>query len=422
MKCIFWHRRDFRLHDNCGLTKALSVASTLYPVVVKDQILYGQLATDDPKILHFEKIYAQLSLNYEQFDLRLSILTGNLVEELVTFAKSHSIEIIFANESYEPAEIQQELLLAEALKSLNIQLVLAKDHVYFAKNEIVKKDLTPYVVFTPYKKMWLHQFQENEIPYFDSIKLLSNKSKPPFETNTTSLLSKINNQKITNYSTDRDIPSLDATMRISVELRYGTISIRESIRLLGLKNPKLLDAFIWRDFYQMILFHFPHAAWNSFRPIYDQIVWENDEEKFQTWCEGKTGFPIVDAGMRELNETGFMHNRVRMIVASFLCKDLQIDWRWGASYFAAKLLDYDLASNSGGWQWAAGCGCDAAPYFRIFNPDLQQHKFDKDQQYIQKWIPEYLTKDYPSPIVNHAVMKDKTISMYKKGLNKGNSF
>jgi deoxyribodipyrimidine photo-lyase len=302
--------------------------------------------------------------------------------------------------------------------------------VIFEKEEVVKLDGLPYTVFTPYSRKWrekLNEFylkpyptatyasslaksQYTEIPTLASMGFEGTKSVT-FPDRTVEL------NKVNSYHTNRDIPSIDGTTRLSLHLRFGTISIRELARMANQHNATYLNELIWRDFYQMIIFHFPHSATNSFKKQYDAIPWENNEIHFQAWCEGKTGYPLVDAGMRELNATGFMHNRVRMVVASFLTKHLLLDWRLGETYFAEKLLDFELASNSGGWQWAAGSGCDAAPYFRVFNPTSQQEKFDKNFSYIKQWVPEFGTPAYPLPIVEHKFARERAIERYKNALN-----
>jgi deoxyribodipyrimidine photo-lyase len=222
---------------------------------------------------------------------------------------------------------------------------------------------------------------------------------------------------IKDYHSTRDFPGIAGTSRLGIHLRFGTISIREIVQIAAENNQIYLNELIWREFYQQILWHFPHIGnGHSFKQVYDKITWRNNESEFTAWCEGRTGYPLVDAGMRELNETGFMHNRVRMVVASFLCKHLLIDWRWGEAYFATKLLDYELASNNGGWQWASGSGCDAAPYFRIFNPALQAKKFDPQMQYIMRWVPEINLNTYPLPIVDHSFARQRSLSAYSKAV------
>jgi deoxyribodipyrimidine photo-lyase len=309
----------------------------------------------------------------------------------------------------------------------NIPLHSFKDHVIFEKKEVCKDDGKPYTVFTPYSRKWkslLKPEMLNPLPElnFNAFYKMESSAIIPlekmnFETSDQEIPSSdISLSVITNYHETRDIPSIRGTSRISLHLRFGTISIRQCVKIGLENNEKWLNELIWRDFYQMIIYCFPHSAQSSFKPQYDRISWRHDEDDFKKWCDGKTGYPIVDAGMRELNETGFMHNRVRMVVASFLTKHLLIDWRWGERYFAEKLQDYELASNVGGWQWAAGSGCDAAPYFRIFNPYSQTEKFDKEHRYIARWVPEWKSADYPKPIVDHAKSRERCLQVYKEAL------
>jgi deoxyribodipyrimidine photo-lyase len=285
------------------------------------------------------------------------------------------------------------------------------------------------VLFTPYKNKYLgnlDDFYYKPYPtekYFQNF-LHTSKLKSPtlnqlgFTKSTLTFPDKKYKPILANYGHDRDFPAMDATSHMSVHLRFGTVSIRDLVKTaIEEKSSVWLSELIWRDFYFSILYHFPHSAKVAFRKEYDEIKWRNNETEFKAWCEGKTGYPLVDAGMRQLNQTGFMHNRVRMVVASFLTKHLLIDWRWGERYFAEKLLDYELSSNVGGWQWAAGCGVDAAPYFRIFNPHEQLKKFDKDLKYIKKWIPEFNDVfKYPAPIVDHKVARERCLETYKKAL------
>jgi deoxyribodipyrimidine photo-lyase len=343
------------------------------------------------------------------------------------------IKKVFTNSDYEPYAIQRDEKIKNLLAAEGIEFCSVKDHVIFEKNEILKEDGLPYTVFTPYSRKWreklkpffwksyptqqyAHAFLKTnfcEIPQPESFGFHTFPFHFP-ERN-------FRHEIISDYHLKRDYPASHGTSRLGIHLRFGTISIRKLLAFALERNQTFVNEIIWRDFYQMILWHFPHVAGRSFRPEYDSIEWQNDEEKFARWKEGKTGYPIVDAGMRELNQTGYMHNRVRMIVASFLTKHLLIDWRWGEAYFAAKLLDFDLAANNGGWQWAAGCGTDAAPYFRIFNPTLQTQKFDPKGWYIQKWVPEWGTPVYPSPIVPHQTARKRAIEVYSKALKKNSS-
>jgi deoxyribodipyrimidine photo-lyase len=339
-------------------------------------------------------------------------------------------KILYTNKDYEPYAIQRDKSIYELFQKNKWTFIAKKDHVIFEKNEILKKDGLPYTVFTPYSKKWLEKVNDFYLSSYPTV----NYSANLYKTNIDQELISLNNfgfegkqtlnyplkiipiQKIQEYKEYRDFPIKNGTSNLSLHLRFGTISIRKLAQQSKF-NASFLNELIWRDFYQMILYHFPSTIEQSFKKQYDRITWENSEKDFNSWCEGKTGYPIVDAGMRELNETGFMHNRIRMIVASFLCKHLLIDWRWGERYFAEKLLDFELASNVGAWQWAASSGCDAVPYFRIFNPTLQQEKFDKDFLYIKKWVKEFGTKGYPKPIIEHQFARERSIKRYKEALS-----
>jgi deoxyribodipyrimidine photo-lyase len=334
---------------------------------------------------------------------------------------------VYTNTDYEPYAIQRDKEISDFLRLHNISFNAAKDQVIFEKNEVMKNDGTPYTMFTPYSKIWKQKLNENPIISYDSQHLLTNllKTKPfrfpllreiGFETAQYEMPSKVVDFNIiSNYDKTRNFPSVNGTSRLSVHLRFGTVSIRQLASKAIELNEQWLNELIWRDFFMMILFHFPKVVNESFKNKYEYILWRNNEKEFELWCKGETGYPIVDAGMRELNETGFMHNRVRMIVASFLTKHLLIDWRWGEAYFAEKLLDYELSSNNGNWQWAAGCGCDAAPYFRIFNPEEQTKKFDPDLNYIRKWVKDF-KQAYLTPIVEHSFARKRALEVYKKSL------
>jgi deoxyribodipyrimidine photo-lyase len=299
--------------------------------------------------------------------------------------------------------------------------------VIFEEGEILKSDGTPYTVFTPYKKKWLQKLNSdipeasntwsyNEMNFLKCDYILPSLQDLGFIESNIKVRS-YDLSVINNYHKDRDFPARDKTSYLSPHLRFGTVSIRKIV-IEAMENPVFLSELIWREFFMQILFHFPRTVTENFRTKYDDIQWVNNPDDFQKWTNGETGYPIVDAGMRQLNKTGFMHNRVRMITAGFLCKHLLIDWRWGEAYFAQKLLDYELSSNVGNWQWAAGTGCDAAPYFRVFNPESQQKKFDPEKEYIRKWIDDFNTKTYPEKIVEHDFARQRAIFTYKSGLKK----
>jgi deoxyribodipyrimidine photo-lyase len=429
MKVLFWHRRDLRIDDNAGLYHALKEGE-VQPVFIFDNHILSKLPANDQRVIFIHQEIERIQSEYKALGSSLLICYGNPVELIPKLAIDTGSNLVYTNRDYEPYARERDKVIFDQLKRHGIDFKGAKDHVIFEKEEVVKLDGLPYTVFTPYSRKWrekLNEFylkpyptatytsslvksQYTEIPTLASMGFEGTKSVT-FPDRTVEL------NKVNSYHTNRDIPSIDGTTRLSLHLRFGTISIRELARMANQHNATYLNELIWRDFYQMIIFHFPHSATNSFKKQYDAIPWENNEIHFKAWCEGKTGYPLVDAGMRELNATGFMHNRVRMVVASFLTKHLLLDWRLGETYFAEKLLDFELASNSGGWQWAAGSGCDAAPYFRVFNPTSQQEKFDKNFSYIKKWVPEFGTPAYPPPIIEHKFARERAIERYKNALN-----
>ena len=384
-KNIFWFRRDLRLEDNTALAHSLLEKENVIPVFIFDEKITKTLTKNDSRITF---IYNQLEKINEQLkhcNSSLLVLKGNPNEVFQNLIKRYDIKNVFSNKDYEPYAIQRDNKITKLLKQNEISHIQYKDQVIFEPNEILKENGTPYTVYTPYKNKWLNKFREKPIQIFNKINF-SNFYNNAFDFPTLNQIgfeySNINVRDYTlttldKYKENRDVPADDKTSYLSVHLRFGTVSIRKIISLLN-KNEAFLSELIWREFFMQILFNFPHVITQSFKKKYDAIKWRNNKKEFEKWCEGKTGYPIVDAGMRQLNKTGYMHNRVRMIVAGFLCKHLLIDWRWGEKYFAQKLLDYELSSNNGNWQWAAGTGCDAAPYFRIFNPFTQQKKFDKE--------------------------------------------
>lgn len=432
MKALFWHRRDLRIYDNAALYYALKENAAVQPVFVFDTKILSRLPADDQRVLFIHRQIQEMKTAYTELGYDLLVLQGDPKEVLPELCKKLKAGKIYANKDYEPDAIERDSIIFENLKKLDIDFVAKKDQVIFEENEILKNDGTPYTVFTPYMRRWkekLADFYLKSYPvekYAGSFTLTDKQSLIPsleelgFNSEQTKEFpaKSVPGEILEKYAEQRDFPAMSGTSRLSIHLRFGTISIRELVRKAREHSETFLNELIWRDFYQAILYHFPHSASASFKKQYDFIPWENNEQHFKMWCEGKTGYPLVDAGMRELNTSGFMHNRVRMIVASFLCKHLLIDWRWGERYFAEKLLDYDLASNCGGWQWAAGSGCDAAPYFRVFNPMAQQEKFDPEWQYIGRWVPEYGTEQYPDPIVEHKEAREKAILAYKKALNR----
>jgi deoxyribodipyrimidine photo-lyase len=428
---IFWFRRDLRLNDNAGLYHALKSGRPVVPVFIFDRNILDEL--EDRTDRRVEFIHQQLLLMQKQLlaiGSTLDVRYGTPESVYKDLLNDYSIETIFTNHDYEPYARERDAAIEKLLQKNGIAFSTFKDQVIFEKNEVMKDDGKPYTVFTPYSRKWKATITPFHLKPYPSRKYFSNFLKQPdriiisleemgFKAVGLSFPDKEwKGQIIRNYKEQRDIPSAEGTSRLSVHLRFGTISIRELAGEAGALNDTFLNELIWRDFYQMILRHFPQVVDRSFKPEYDKIKWRNNEKEFEAWCNGQTGYPIVDAGMRELNTTGYMHNRVRMIVASFLTKHLLIDWRWGEAYFAKKLLDYDLAANNGGWQWAAGSGCDAAPYFRIFNPYLQTKKFDPELKYIKKWVPEFEELTYPKPIVEHEAARKRCLAVYGAALKK----
>lgn len=428
---IFWHRRDLRLNDNAALYLALKSGLPVLPLFIFDTNILSKLEDKaDKRVLFIHQELQRLNSQLREFGSGILVKVGTPEDVWKELLQSFSIKKVFTNHDFEPYAISRDEKIKQILAENGIAFHTAKDHVIFEKNEVVKDDGKPYTVFTPYSKKWrekLKPFYWKSYPtlqYANFFFKTDSFSIPPlesfgFKTFQFAFPKRIIRHDIVcNYSAQRDFPAVDGTSRLGIHLRFGTLSIRQLLAFALERNQTFVNELIWRDFYQMILWHFPHVVNGGFRKEYDAISWENDEQKFALWCQGKTGYPIVDAGMRELNETGYMHNRVRMIAASFLTKHLLIDWRWGEAYFAAKLLDFDLAANNGGWQWAAGSGTDAAPYFRIFNPSLQTQKFDPNGSYLKKWIPEWGTQDYPQPIVAHEMARKRALEVYAKALKK----
>ena len=427
---IFWFRRDLRLDDNAGLYHALKSGVPVLPVFIFDRHILDKLSRKaDARVEFIHRTVRELSEALNAHGSSLKVLHTTPLEAFQELAGDYAITGVYTNHDYEPEAIARDVAVKAFLGSKGIGFHTYKDQCIFEKHEVTKEDGKPYTVFTPYSRKWkaaLSDFYIRPYPnrkYFKNFFRTSPFTIPSLQalgferTGAVFPTNKTDNDLIRHYHQTRDIPGILGTSRLSLHLRFGTVSIRALVKCAMELNETWLNELIWRDFYMMILFHFPHSAKDSFKPQYDRIHWRNNEIEFAAWCEGRTGFPIVDAGMRELNETGFMHNRVRMIVSSFLVKDLLIDWRWGEAYFAEKLLDYDLSANVGGWQWAAGSGCDAAPYFRVFNPTEQQKKFDPDLNYIKRWLPEYGTKDYPPPIVDHAAARLRALKVYKEALS-----
>lgn len=428
---IFWFRRDLRLDDNIGLNEALNNKLEVIPLFIFDENITDELDKNDPRV---NFIYKQLeyinSTLSTKFNSKLLVLKGNPFEVIQKLITDYNIGEVFSNHDYEPYAIARDKKINEFLLSKNILFSSFKDQVIFEKDEITKDDKTPYVVYTPYMKKWKTKLDGTNLSGFKSKDLTHNFYSKNDSYNWCTLNSlgfekssmeipnyKLDEDLVEKYENERNFPSLNSTSKIGPHLRFGTVSIRQVLLfVLKCKNEVFLQELIWREFFMQILWFFPNTQTRCFKEKYENVQWLYDEESFNKWCEGKTGYPIVDAGMRELNATGFMHNRVRMITAGFLCKHLLIDWRWGEAYFAKKLFDYELSSNIGNWQWAAGTGVDSAPYFRIFNPTTQAIKFDKELKYINKWVTDLNELDYPKPIVDHKFARQRCLETYKKGL------
>jgi len=427
---IHWHRRDLRLQDNAALYHALKSGKNVQPIFIFDTEILDKLTDKkDARVTFIHKELERLNDELKSLGSTLKVYYGNPTNLWPQIVKELNPTAVYTNRDYEPYAKGRDEAVEKFLRSMNVDFKTYKDHVIFEMDEVLKDDGSPYVVYTPYSRKWkskLNAFFLKPYPtekYFQNFRktdhaaILSlkamgfEKNEMPFPKNTTTL------GIIKNYEAQRNFPAIEGTSRLSVHFRFGTISIRDKAAKGNKTSEKWLNELIWRDFYIQIMHHFPHAMKSAFRPKYDAIKWSTNEAHFKAWCEGKTGYGMVDAGMRELNATGFMHNRVRMVVSSFLTKHLLIDWRWGEAYFAQKLLDFELASNNGGWQWAAGSGVDAAPYFRIFNPYTQIEKFDKQHAYIKKWIPEWGTDAYPTEIVEHKAARELCLATYKEALN-----
>jgi len=424
---FFWFRRDLRLEDNTALFHALQSDSLVIPLFIFDEEILENLPKNDPRVSF---IYDSLqNINNQLLEINSSVLIkkGKSLDIWKSLSTEFDIQEVFLNKDYEPFAIKRDLAISSLLQENNIKVSSYKDHVIFEEKEIVKSDGLPYTVYTPYKNKWLEKYHlSGQAAEYDTKPLWINFYKNHFQFPELSEIGfdrsaiKViphNLTQIANYKEIRDFPALDGTSYLSPHLRFGTVSIRKLVNWANRKNQTFLSELIWREFFIQILFNFPKVVHHNFKSNYDGIQWRNNEADFERWCSGTTGYPMVDAGMRQLNQTGYMHNRVRMVVASFLCKHLLINWQWGEAYFAEKLLDFELASNVGNWQWAAGTGCDAAPYFRVFNPDIQQKKFDEKGIYIRKWIPEF-DLGYNEPMIEHAFARDRAIATYKAGILK----
>ena len=428
---IFWFRRDLRLYDNAGLYYALRGNFPVVPVFLFDTNILDNLEDKkDRRVEFIHKTLVGMQEDLAQLDTSLEVYYGTSERVFQKLLEKFNIQTVFTNHDYEPYAIERDAAIKRLLAQRNISFKSFKDQVIFEKDEVLKVDGKPYTVYTPYSEKWKDRataFYIKPYPvkkYFNNFfkqpagKVLSLDSMGFKGTNKAFPSGTPDDELIKYYNNSRNFPGTEGTSRLGIHLRFGTVSIREIVAKANELSTDFLNELIWREFYMSILWHFPRVGRHkAFKEEYDNIKWRNNEDEFDKWCRGLTGYPIVDAGMRQLNETGYMHNRVRMITASFLCKHLLIDWRWGEAYFAEKLLDFDLAANNGGWQWVAGSGCDAAPYFRIFNPQLQVKKFDKDLRYIKRWVPELNEFDYPKPIVDHVAARERCLQAYKAALS-----
>nr|WP_299067556.1 deoxyribodipyrimidine photo-lyase [uncultured Allomuricauda sp.] len=429
---IFWFRRDLRLDDNVGLYHALQNKFPVVPIFIFDVEILEKLPKDDARVsfIHgqLQKLRSELQ---NQFQSSLAIYFGSPVEILKQLSTKFHVDTVYTNHDYEPYAQKRDAEVKTFLKSNQIDFKTYKDQIVFEENEIVKDDGNPYVVYTPYKKRWKEKFNPsihlvNYDTYSNFTNLFKNVNLPNLRLDDIGFESSkihvsdynVTPKLIQNYEDTRNFPAIEGgTSRLGPHLRFGTVSIRKMIaKAISEENEIFWNELIWREFFMQILWHFPNTVNQAFKPKYDRIVWRNNPSEFELWKNGQTGYALVDAGMRELNHTGYMHNRVRMLVASFLCKHLLIDWRWGEAYFAEKLLDFDLSSNVGNWQWAAGSGVDAAPYFRIFNPMTQVDKFDNQREYISKWVPELQELTYPPKMVDHKMARERCLKVYKEAV------
>lgn len=425
---IFWFRRDLRWHDNHGLFKALQAAKNVIPIFIFDDAILKHLPKNDARVQFIQETLEAMTHASQAHNI--SVYHDDPLAIYKHLTSNYTVEAVYTNHDYEPYALERDESISAFLASQEIPFYTFKDQVIFEKDEITKKDGNPYVVYTPYMRIWKANFTKEHIIPFKSDKLIDHiKSDFDYQFKTLADLGfEANSQKIApyevskdiiaNYEATRNFPAVKGTSRLGPHLRFGTVSVREMVaKAIKETNEIFWQELIWREFFMQILWQFPTTKDKAFKAKYDRIEWRNAPEDFKKWCEGKTGYPLVDAGMRELNETGFMHNRVRMLTGSFLCKHLLIDWRLGEAYFAEKLHDYEMASNVGNWQWVAGCGVDAAPYFRIFNPTTQIQKFDKEHKYIKKWVPEYQELIYEQPMVDHKFARERCLKVYKAALD-----
>ncbi|PKD17969.1 deoxyribodipyrimidine photolyase [Salegentibacter salinarum] len=428
---IFWFRRDLRLDDNVGFLQSLKSDKPVLPIFIFDSEILGKLPKDDGRVTFIhEQLQEMRKELQDDYESSIAMYHGKPKEIFQQLIKDYKIAEVFTNHDYEPYAKKRDKKIAGLLSKNNIEFHTFKDQVIFEKDEVVKKDGDPYVVYTPYMRVWKEQFKSHDLKIHYTSQYLENLVKntrlPNLSLNdigfTTSEI-KVPEYDVTpiliqQYENTRNIPGKEGTSRLGAHLRFGTVSVRKMVKKANAESNKtFLEELIWREFFMQVLYHNPDTITDSFKKKYDRIEWRNNEDEFEKWKTGQTGYPLVDAGMRQLNESGFMHNRVRMLVGSFLCKHLLIDWRWGEAYFAEKLLDYEMSSNVGNWQWVAGSGVDAVPYFRIFNPTTQINKFDKDEKYIKEWVKEFGTNEYPEKMVDHKEARERALKIYKAAVS-----
>ncbi|GAK77518.1 deoxyribodipyrimidine photolyase [Nonlabens ulvanivorans] len=433
---IFWFRRDLRLDDNVGFLEALKSELPVLPIFIFDKEILDHLPEDDARVTFiYEELQRMRSNLQENHDSSLAMFYGKPLSIWQEIIDNYEVNAVFTNRDYEPYAQERDLKLTSFFNDQKIEFFTFKDQVIYEKDDIVKGDGDPYVVYTPYKNKWLENFR-NDFGKADNLTIhytseyldncIKNSRLPNLDLSDMGFKKSdieipdynVKPTLIEDYEKTRNFPAIEnGTSRLGVYLRFGVVSIRKMMKKADLASEKtFMSELIWREFFMTILYHFPHTVDNAFRSKYDRIEWRNNEAEFEKWKNGQTGYAIVDAGMRQLNTTGYMHNRVRMLVASFLCKHLLIDWRWGERYFAEKLLDFDLSANVGNWQWAAGSGVDAAPYFRIFNPITQKDKFDKNYKYIKQWVPEFDTDNYVEKMVDHKEARERCLKTYKEAV------
>lgn len=424
---IFWFRRDLRLEDNVGLAKASESGLPVLPIFIYDQHILKHLPADDARLNFIHQSLETMHLKLQKSGAGIATQYGTPLDVWKQLLQTYEIAEVHTNRDYEPYALTRDAEINQLLEEHHVAFHTHKDQVIFEKDDVLKNDGKPYTVYTPFKNKWLGKYTPDLIEAAPSVRpdqfytgAIQFHSLEEIGFKTSRIKVKpYDLSQLDHYSTTRDFPATDGTSYLSPHLRFGTVGVRQVLRKINDIQSVFASELIWREFFMQILYHFPKVQKESFKQKYDQIQWRNNEEEFKLWCNGQTGYPMVDAGMRQLNETGYMHNRVRMVVASFLCKHLMIDWRWGEAYFAEKLLDYDLSANNGNWQWAAGTGCDAAPYFRVFNPHTQLEKFDKKLVYVRKWVRDFDSLSYAQPMVEHKMARERALATYKKGLETG---